>query len=576
MKSKIGFFLGIIIFFLMLSLPPHEKMYLPAIHAVLDHCRPDVKQKFFTGTSLAGRHQISREELKKLLTDAEGIRVHVPRDFHCSGKEGFALADAESRNGKNLRRVIDAQVKGLKYSLALALLMAVWWITEALPIPIVALMPMALLPMLGIAHVKYARMPSYFAGFSPYSHYLVVLFIGGFTIAEAMKKWHLHERIALHFINIIGFSPKRLLLGMMAATALISMFVSNTATAAMMMPIALAILLEAGCNPLKSKFGTALMLGIAYAASIGGIGTLIGTPPNLILAGFADTLLGIDITFQSWLLIGMPLVIVLLPFTWWLLLKLNPPEIDKLVGSRNVIQKKIKDLGPLRGGELNTMVIFILTALLWIFRGGINVGPFAIPGWTKILGMEWVNDSVIAIVAVILFYLVPVNFKRWEFTLDWETNLRIPWGTLLLFGGGIALGETLSGTGAGEYIALSLTALKIAPFFLLLFFLCLLTDFLTEITSNTATTCMMMPVLCALGTAINRDPLTLMTAAAVASSLAFMLPVATPPNAIVYGTGYVKMASMAKNGFCLNIFSAIIWTFILYLVVSALSPLINI
>jgi sodium-dependent dicarboxylate transporter 2/3/5 len=286
-------------------------------------------------------------------------------------------------------------------------------------------------------------------------------------------------------------------------------------------------------------------------------------------------LLDIDINFQNWLVIGLPLVIILLPITWWLLIKINPSEIIKLAGSKKIIKDKIKDLGKLKGGERNTLVIFISTALMWIFRSGFSLGSIHIPGWTQLLGVPWIDDSVIAMIAVLLFYLSPVNIRKWEFTLDWKTNLNIPWGTLLLFGGGITIGKALQETGAAQYIAMHLIELRSLPVIFILAAIILLAKFLSEITSNTATATMLMPILYALGIAIGVDPLSLMIAGAVATSLVFMLPVATPPNAIVYGTDYVSMPEMVRNGLVLQFVTTLIWISLLYYVISALSPLVN-
>lgn len=574
-KPKAGFFLGLIAFLIFLFLPPTPSMYLPAIDIVLKHAHLDVANKLFEKTRLQSFEAINIENLQEVLKQSKEIIVFLPSDFHESGTHGISLLEAKTKGTIDLKEVIAIQTRGLKNTLALALLMAIWWIAEVLPISVVALLPMVLLPMLGIAHFQHARLPGYFIVFSPYMHHLVVLFFGGFTIAEAMKRWNLHERIALHFIGVIGFSPRRIILGLMIATACISMFISNTATTAMMMPIALAILIQAGCEPQQSRFGTSLMLGIAYAASIGGIGTLIGTPPNVVLAGFAELLLDIDVTFQNWLLIGLPLVIILIPITWWLLVKMNPSEIIKLEGSKEIIKGKIKNLGKIKGGERNTLIIFILTAFMWICRSGFSLGPIHIPGWTHLLNIPWVDDSVIAMIAVLLFYLSPVDISKWEFTLDWKTNLNIPWGTLLLFGGGITIGKAMQETGAAQYIAMHLMELRSLPVILILTAIILLAKFLSEITSNTATATMLMPVLYAIGMAIRVDPLSLMIAGAVATSLVFMLPVATPPNAIVYGTAYVGMSDMVKNGFVLQLVTTLIWIVLLYFVTPALSPLVN-
>jgi sodium-dependent dicarboxylate transporter 2/3/5 len=529
-------------------------MWLSGFKVVLRHSKDEVLEKVG-----ADHNGVDHDNLVRLLERSKRTYVKVPTDFSKTGEKGVYL----SEEGESLYDAVEIQVQGLKKTLALAVLMAIFWIAEVLPIPVVALFPMVFLPLLGIAHFNRPSMPGYFCAFSPYMHYLVVLFIGGFTIAEAMKKWGLHERIALHFVRVIGFSPGRIILSFMIATATVSMFVSNTATTAMMMPIGLAVIMSAGEKPGKSNFGRAMMLGIAYAASVGGIGTLIGTPPNLVLAGFVDTLLGVTITFRDWLFIGLPLVLILLPITWVLLLKLNPIGDVRIPGSKQLIQDRLKSLGKLRGGERNTLYIFIAVAALWIFR----------EQWTAVLHLPWVNDSVVGIIGVILFYVVPVNVRKWEFTMDWKTNRNIPWGTLLLFGGGIALGKALAETGAAEYLAMYLVGLKHVPTLLLLFVVVLLVDFLTEITSNTATTNMMMAILFCLGVAIAKPPLLLMVGGAVAASMAFMMPVATPPNAIVYGTGYIEMRDMVKNGFFLDWVAAAVWTLLLYFVIVPLSPL---
>jgi len=553
-RRKSGFCIGLLAFCAILLLPPSKGMWISAFKVVLQHSGDEVLERVG-----AAHKDINYDNLVSLLEKSKRTYVEVPEDFSKTGEKGIRL----SEKGGSLYDAAEIQVQGIKKTLALAILMAIFWITEALPIPIVALFPMLFLPLLGIAHFDRSSMPGYFYAFSPYMHYLVVLFIGGFTIAEAMKKWGLHERIALHFVRLIGFSPKRIILSFMVATAIISMFVSNTATAAMMMPIGLAVIMSAGEKQGKNNFGRVMMLGIAYAASVGGIGTLIGTPPNLVLAGFADTLLGVTITFRDWLLIGLPLVLILLPVTWVLLLRLNPIGDVRIPGSKQLIQQRLKSLGKLRGGERNTLYIFITVAVLWIFR----------EQWTSVLCLPWVNDSVIGIMGVILFYVVPVNVRKWEFTMDWKSNRNIPWGTLLLFGGGIALGKALAETGAAEYLAMHLVGLRNIPTLLLLLVVILLVDFLTEITSNTATTNMMMAILFCLGVAIAKPPLLLMVGGAVAASMAFMMPVATPPNAIVYGTGYVGMRDMVRNGFFLDWVAAAVWALLLYFVISPLSPL---
>ncbi len=551
MVKKIGLFSGWILFFVIVFLPPTKSMYVEGFKVVLKHSDKTITDQF--------QEKITLKNFDKMYQRAKTISVKIPKNFAKTGTKGIKPS---SKGKLTLDKVVYVQTKALKNTLALAVLMGILWITEAMPIPIVAMFPLIFLPLLGIAHYKYLAFPGYFNAFAPYMHYLVVLFIGGFTIAEGMKRWGLHERIALHIVKIIGFSGERLIFGLMVATAVISMFVSNTATTAMMMPIALAILLGLGEKPGESNFGKAMMLGIAYAASIGGIGTLIGTPPNLVLAGFVDTLLGKKITFANWLIVGLPVVIVILPIAWWMLIKYFKVRGRSIPGSREVIEKRIRELGKMGRGERNTLIIFVLVALMWITR----------TLWTKPLHLYWVNDSVIAIIGVVLFYIIPVNFKKWEFTLDWETNKNIPWGTLLLFGGGIALGTALDKTGAASFIGMHLAGLGKLPIPLIILGIVLLVDFLTEITSNTATTNMMMPILFAVGIAIHQNPILLMIAGAVAASLAFMLPVATPPNAIVYGTGYIKMRDMVKFGFLLDWAAGITWSILLSFLLFKILP----
>ena len=539
MKRGIGLIIGFSLFFILLFLPPTQGMRIEALKVVLSHGTDELNR-------VMGIKKINSQNFIQFEEKARKIRVSIPSDFSKAGEKSIGI----SKKGPSLYDVVVRQAYALKNTIALAILMAVLWISEALPIPVVALFPMVFLPLLGIAHYKNASFPGYFIVFSPYMHYLVVLFIGGFTIAEAMKKWNLHKRIALNILKIIGFSPARIILGLMIATAVLSMFVSNTATTAMMMPIALAIILSTGKS---GGFAKASLLGIAYAASVGGIGTIIGTPPNLVFAGFADTLLSVKMTFAKWLMIGMPLTIVMLPLIWYLLLKFFRVKKTKILSSKRVIEEKLKELGKMGPGERNTLIIFITVSFLWITR----------TWWTRMFHLPWVNDSVVAIIGVLLFYLFPVNLKKWEFTLTWDVNKNIPWGTLLLFGGGLALGTALSKTGAASYIASQIKGIGKLGLPLLLFLSILLVDFLTEITSNTATANMMMPVLFAVGVATGFNPLLLMMGGAVASSMAFMLPVATPPNAIVYGTGYIKIKDMVRFGVILDIIAAVVWTIIL-------------
>ena len=456
-------------------------------------------------------------------------------------------------------------------TLAIAVLMAWWWITEAIPIPATALIPILAFPILKVLPIKEV-VPSY--GDSN-----IFLFMGGFFLAMAIQKWNLHRRIALHIIRIVGSGPHKIILGFMVATAFLSMWISNTATTMMMFPIGMAVviqisgLLENSGNldqkQLKS-FQIALMLGIAYAASIGGIGTKIGTPPNIVFAGAVRTLFpgAPEISFLQWMGVGFPLVLIFLPITWLLLTRvIQPINLPELQNSSNVIEDECKKLGKMETGECLVLLIFILTALAWIFRKNIELGAFTIPGWSDLLGIEnYVNDATVAIGSAILLFLIPVSFKKREFLLDWEWAIKIPWGILLLFGGGIALANGFKCSGLAEWIGEHLELLSHMPLIIMIMATCFLLTFLTELTSNTATAAIFMPILAMTAMSMHIHPYLLMIPATISASCAFMLPVATPPNAIIFGSGYVTIPQMAKNGLAFNLIGVMIVTIITYLV----------
>jgi sodium-dependent dicarboxylate transporter 2/3/5 len=457
---------------------------------------------------------------------------------------------------------------------AVALLMATWWITEAIPIPVTALLPLILFPLLSIMSAKDVALR--------YADQNIFLFMGGFFIAMAMQRWDLHKRIALHIVNILGTSPRKIILGFMIATAFLSMWISNTATTMMMFPIGLAVIIHVENMIKKEKleihrengkfhFGLALMLGIAYSASIGGIATLVGTPPNIVFAGIFRSLFpqAPEIGFLDWLKIGLPCVIILLPITWLYLTRIIlPPRLKKIPGGKDVIEKDLKALGPMKIGEKLTLIVFIMVALAWIFRQNIDIGIFTIPGWSHLLGIsEYIHDSTIAMCGAVLLFLLPVNFKKREFVLNWQWAVRIPWGIILLFGGGFALAAGFQTSGLAQWIGERLSFLCGIPVILMILCICLLLTFLTEVTSNTATTTMMMPVLGSMAVAMAVHPFLLMIPATISASCAFMLPVATPPNAIIFGSGYVRIPDMARAGFFLNFIGAIIITLLVYFLV---------
>lgn len=456
-------------------------------------------------------------------------------------------------------------------TLAVAFLMAWWWITEALPIPATALIPLAFFPILGIMNYKEVT-PSY-------ADSIIFLFMGGFFLAVTMQKWGLHKRLALRIVSIIGTSPRRVILGFMVATAFISMWISNTSTTLMMYPIALAVVLhfselEKGkknesSSGLDKNIQTALMLGIAYSASVGGIGTLIGTPPNVIFAGAVTSLFpeAPPVKFFQWMLIGIPLVVLFIPLIWICLTRvIFPISLKELTGGRQYISEQLKKLGKISRGERLTLWVFIATALGWIFRTNINVGLFIIPGWSDLLGISsWVSDTTVAIFAALLMFAIPVNWQRGEFLLDWKWAIKIPWGLLILFGGGIAIAKGFQTTGLAAWIGSQLTLLSQIPVVIMILIICLMLTFLTEVTSNTAMTTLFMPILAATAIAMNTHPFVLMIPATMSASCAFMLPVATPPNAVIFGSGCVSISDMVKAGIVLNLIGAVLITALVYL-----------
>jgi len=451
---------------------------------------------------------------------------------------------------------------------AVASLMVIWWLTEAIPIPATALLPLALFPLLKISNAKMVA--------TAYGDKNIFLFLGGFLMAMTMEKWKLHRRIALNIIHFLGTSPRKIIFGFMVATAFLSMWISNTATTMMMLPIAMAIIyhtetLRRKAGEIITKddhFNVAMLLGIAYAASIGGIGTLIGTPPNIVFAAAVRKLFPAapEIDFFQWFLVGFPLVIVFLPFAWFYLVKIALPIRQKnLPGGKEIITKELKEIGPLSKAERYTLFWFIIMALGWIFRKNIQAGFVTIPGWSDLLGIaKYVHDSTVAIFVSAFLFLTPVDFKKGIFLLDWEQAKGVPWGILILFGGGIALAQGFQVTGLAAWIGHSLAGLKAVPLPLMVMSIALLIAMLTEVTSNTAIATIFMPIMAATAIGMGEHPFLLMITATIAASLAFMLPVATPPNAIVFGSGYLSIPQMFKAGFILDILGVIVTTIVIY------------
>ena len=430
---------------------------------------------------------------------------------------------------------------------AVACLMAIWWISEAVPIAATALLPIVLFPLLGVMSTA--------ATTSAYANHLIYLFMGGFLIAVTMQKWNLHRRIAMHTLKRVGVSPNRMILGFMLATAMLSMWISNTATAMMMLPIAMAVInqvellesaIETGTDTevkMKSNFGVCLMLGIAYSASIGGAATLIGTPPNAILAGMAEKLYGQTISFAGWLAFGLPLSAIMLSLTWLYLTRIAYPlRATALPGVEKLIDQELDQLGPIKREEQWVLGVFMAVSSAWIARGFIDVPA-----------LSMVTDASIAMAGALLLFIIPSNLANKEFLLDWKTAAGIPWDIIILFGGGFALAQGFIDSGLSLWIADQLSMLEGSSLFTMIAVVTLTVIFLTEITSNTATATLMIPVLGAVAVAIGVHPYSLIVPAAVAASFAFMLPVATPPNAIVFSSRFVTIPQMAKTGFWLNL-----------------------
>ncbi|MFH1913778.1 MAG: DASS family sodium-coupled anion symporter [Pseudomonadota bacterium] len=450
---------------------------------------------------------------------------------------------------------------------AVTALMAIWWITEAIPIPATSLMPIALFPTLGIM--------SSAASTAPYANHLIYLFMGGFFLAVTMERWNLHRRIALHTIRLVGTSPTRMIMGFMIATAFLSMWVSNTATAMMMVPIGLAVIQQAtgfDSGTLRAcphdgpefNFGKGLMLGVAYAASIGGVATIIGTPPNTIMVGMIDKMFGVQISFGQWMLFGVPLSVTMLILTWVLLTRvLFPTGNMELAGGRTIIESELAKLGPMKPEEKKIVIVGCFVATFWMAREFIKELPFI----TSVMpNFGYIHDATIGIMGALVLFCIPTNFKKGEFLLDWKTAVKIPWDVILLFGGGLALANGFAKTGLATYIAAQLGGLDGASILVFVSVVVFMTIFLTEITSNTATATLLVPIMGSAAIAMGVHPFATIVGACVAASFAFMLPVATPPNAVIFGSGCVSIKQMAKAGIWLNIVGTMLITaFVVYI-----------
>lgn len=439
--------------------------------------------------------------------------------------------------------------------------MMTWWLTEAIPLPATALLPIALFPVLGVAPIKAAA--------APYADDVIYLFMGGMLLGAAMEKWGLHRRIALRVVGVVGTSPVRLVGGFMIACAMVSMWVSNTATAVMMLPVAVSVLamarqgLEAGpgrpppdaAHRRKvDQFSVALLLAIAYGCTIGGLGTLIGTPPNIVLANFVGRTYGQEVSFLRWMILAVPVVLVFLPVAWFVLTRVAfRVTAEEIPGVRQEVERNLRSVGPMSRGERTVMIIFLATAAAWVLReplGGFVGIIRRLPDGSKV---ELLTDPGIAVIAAILLFVVPVNLRRREFALDWPRAARIPWGILIMFGGGLSLTAAVTRHGVDAYIGSLLAGLGGIPPFLVVLAFVTAVVFATEFVGNTALATAMMPIAHAAAAPLGVHPFLLVFPCAMAASYAFMMPMGTPPNAIVFSPGHLRVTQMARAGIVLNI-----------------------
>jgi sodium-dependent dicarboxylate transporter 2/3/5 len=433
---------------------------------------------------------------------------------------------------------------------AIAMLMVCWWATEAIPIPVTSLIPLALFPLLDVTDIQSAA--------NPYANKNIYLFLGGFLIALSIERSGLHKRIALIMISRVGSNGPKLIGGFMLVAALISMWVMNTSTTLMLLPIGIAI-----CNVVaqtipgfseqdKANFDRALLLSIAYAATIGGMSTLVGTAPNIVFSAFMQETYGLEITMTDWMKLGVPVSACMLVVAWFFLTKVVYPVNFKSSSETQItLNNMLSDMGPMSKDEFRVLLIFLLAAFLWMFRSLID---------NYLIGL---SDAGIAIIIAIMLFIIPSANKKGEL-LSWDQSSKLPWGLLLLFGGGLSLGVQINTSGLGLWIGQSLISLQAVPLITLVMAVAALIIFLTEVTSNVATTSTFLPVFGAVAVAIGIAPEVLTIPVVLAASCAFMLPVATPPNAIVYGSNRFKIIDMMRAGFAINLGGIVVVTIFAY------------
>jgi sodium-dependent dicarboxylate transporter 2/3/5 len=456
---------------------------------------------------------------------------------------------------------------------AVAMLMAIWWVTEALPLPVTALVPLAAFPLLGIIDGKTVS--------DAYMNHIIFLFVGGFVMALAMERWNLHKRIALYILKFVGVSPARILFGFMLASMLLSMWISNTATTMMMIPIVTSIILkieESVGREKISKYALGLLLGIAYSSSIGGIATLVGTPTNLICVRILNVLYPTapEISFGEWFLFAFPITLIMFAGAFVLLFFIYRPKEKWGDLSADTFKIQLKELGKASYQEKVVFTLFLLLAVLWITRAEISSGSFTFKGWASFFKTpRFINDGTTAIFISLLLFIWPSKRNPGEKIMNWETANRLPWGIVLLFGGGFALADGFEKSGLAMWFGDQLAWGESIPSIVFVLAIVAMMSFLTELTSNVASTQMLLPAFASIAVATGDNPLLFMIPATIASSLAFMLPTATPPNAIIFGTGRVSIDRMMRTGFSLNFLGIIIITLLTYLLIGQIFGVVN-
>lgn len=545
--QRVGFWLGLAAFVGLLLAPPPQSMLRAARARFAD----------------------------ELPADIAAVLAQSGHPDATPGSDVWRAAEADA---------VQARARIMLGAAAVTALVACWWITVALPIPVTSLLPLLLFPVVGVLPIGQAAMP--------YANSNVFLFMGGFIIALGVERWGLHRRIALHIVRVVGTGRATVVLGFMLASAFLSMWISNTATTMMMLPIGLAVIAaltelgSQGNQKTQANFGAALMLGIAYAASVGGVATPIGTPPNISFRGQLALLYPAapEISFGQWLLLFLPLVCVFVPIVWLVLVRVTcRVGAGGFHAGREVVRQQLARLGPMRPPEIGMAVVFLTTALLWMTRS-IPIGADGNYGWCVLLETwlapadgtpyrfhaDFINDATVALGMAVLLFALPAGRdeagKR-QTLMNWQTAQRLPWGILLLFGGGFAVAKGLRDSGVSLWCGEVFAGLDISDPLMLIPATCLLMTFLTEITSNTATTEVMLPIVANVGQALEYHPLLLMLPATISASCAFMLPVATPPNAIVFGSGHVEMGRMVRTGLILNLVGVLLVTAVIYFLV---------